>query len=50
MAACSQIALAASKLYRQKDPILVGFVKKETRRQLTVAAAAVGGAPSRGGL
>ncbi|GIL93459.1 hypothetical protein Vretimale_12705 [Volvox reticuliferus] len=35
-----KIALAASKLYRQRDNLLSGWLRKETRRQLATAAAA----------
>ncbi|KAG2437498.1 hypothetical protein HXX76_006147 [Chlamydomonas incerta] len=39
-----QIALQCSKLYRQRDNLLVGFVRHETaRRQLAPAPAATGG-------
>ncbi|PNH07413.1 hypothetical protein TSOC_006138 [Tetrabaena socialis] len=41
------IALAASKLYRQRDNLLVGFVRKETRRQLMAAAAGSAGGRAR---
>ncbi|GIL65408.1 hypothetical protein Vafri_19157 [Volvox africanus] len=41
-----KIALAASKLYRQRDTMLTGWLRKETRRQLaTVAAATVSRPP-----
>lgn len=35
-----KVALASSKLYRQRDNLLSGWVRKETRRQLASAAAA----------
>ncbi|GLI63615.1 hypothetical protein VaNZ11_006626 [Volvox africanus] len=34
-----KIALAASKLYRQRDTLLTGWLRKETRRQLATVAA-----------
>ncbi|KXZ49645.1 hypothetical protein GPECTOR_20g502 [Gonium pectorale] len=42
-----KIALAASKLYRQRDSLLTGWVRKETRRQLATAAAVAAPSPPR---